>query len=80
MFNYNKKEVKTMKELLKKLKENNRLDALESEETLQKAAAELGYTKEQIDTMLSELDGFPINDDMLDKITGGWGEIFPPFN
>lgn len=69
-----------MKELLKKLKENNRLDALESEETLQKAAAELGYTKEQIDTMLSELDGFPINDDMLDKITGGWGEISAPFN
>ncbi len=60
-----------MKELFEKLIAAGKADALESLESMKKAAAELGYTEEQIEKALSDFDGFPIDDDALSEIAGG---------
>lgn len=60
-----------MKELFEKLIAVGRADALESLESMKKAAAELGYTEEQIEKALSDVNGLPIDDDDLSEIAGG---------
>ena len=60
-----------MKELLKKLMEAGKQDALDSLEALTQAAKEIGYTQEQIDEALDGFIGFPLDDDDLEEIAGG---------
>ena len=60
-----------MKELFKKLIKAGKTEALESVDSLKKAAAELGYTAEQIEEALGNFSGFPIDDDDLAEIAGG---------
>lgn len=69
-----------MKDLIKKLKEANRLDALDSLEALKKVAAELGITQEEVDEFLENFDGFPLDDDELDEIIGGNNITFLSIN
>ncbi len=61
-----------MKELFKKLIEAGKTEAFESLDNLKKAAAELGYTEAQIDEALKNFSGFPIDDDDLAEIAGGY--------
>ncbi|MCR1842627.1 hypothetical protein [Murimonas intestini] len=62
-----------MKELIQKLKETNRLEALDSLESLQKAAGELGFTEEDVMKFMEDFKGFPLDDDDVEEITGGIG-------
>lgn len=63
----------TMKEIFKKLQEAGRKDAFDSLENLTAAAKDLGYTEEQLDEALDGFKGFPLDDDDLEEITGGFG-------
>ena len=67
-----------MKELFKKLMEEGKKDAIKSRESLIEAAKELGYTKEQIDELLEDFNGFPIDDDDLEEIAGGIVQYHTP--
>ncbi len=69
----NKKERQNMqmKEILKKLIDAGKKDALDSLEDLTNAAKELGYSDKEIDEALDGFDGFPLDDDDLVEITGG---------
>ncbi len=69
-----------MKDLIKKIIEANRLDALDSLESLQEVAEELGITKEEVDEFLEDFDGFPLSDDELDEITGGMIRVMTSLN
>lgn len=60
-----------MKELMKKLMDAGKKDAFNSLDELVAAATEIGYTKEQIALLLDEFDGFPLDDDDMEEITGG---------
>ena len=62
-----------MKELIQKLKETNRLEALDSLESLQKAAGELGFTEEDVMKFMEDFKGFPLDDDDVEEITGEIG-------
>ena len=62
-----------MKELIKKLIDAGKPEALNSLEELKKAAGELGYTEEQVEEALEDFDGFPLDDEDLEEITGGAG-------
>ncbi len=62
-----------MNEILKKLIDAGRKDALDSLDDLMKAAKELGYSEKEIEGALDGFDGFPIDDDDLAEITGGMG-------
>lgn len=66
-----------MEELIKKLKEAGKKEALESEEALKTAAKELGYSDEQLDKMLSGID-LPLDASALDKVAGGLPRPLPP--
>ena len=57
-----------MEELIKKLKEAGKLEAIKSEEDLRAAAKELGYSDEDVDNFMSEL---PLDDDDLEQAAGG---------
>lgn len=60
-----------MKELMKKLMEAGRQDALNSLEELTAAAKELGYSEQEIQKALEDFDGFPLDDEDLEEIAGG---------
>lgn len=60
-----------MKELIQKLKETNRLDALDSLESLRKAAGELGFNEEEVMDFMEDFKGFPLDDDDMEDIIGG---------
>ncbi|MDO4332258.1 MAG: hypothetical protein Q4C58_06165 [Eubacteriales bacterium] len=60
-----------MRELMKKLMEAGKADALNSLDEFMEAAKELGYTQEQVEEALDDFDGFPLDDDDLDEIVGG---------
>ena len=66
-----------MKEILKKLIDAGKMEALNSLEEFKKAAAELGYSEEQVEDALEDFDGFPLDDDDLEEITGGARVITP---
>lgn len=61
-----------MKELFKKLIAEGKTEAFESLDNLKKAASELGYTGAQIDEALKNFNGYPIDDDYLEDIAGGY--------
>lgn len=69
-----------MKELMKKLMEAGKKDAFGSLDELIEAAKELGYTEEQIDEALDGFEGFPLDDDDLNEITGGFGSSHSPLH
>ncbi|MCR5402907.1 MAG: hypothetical protein K6E91_03700 [Butyrivibrio sp.] len=60
-----------MKEILKKLLDAGKKDALNSLEEMTEAAKELGYSEDEVEKALDDFDGFPIDDDDLLEITGG---------
>ncbi len=60
-----------MKELILKLKEANRMDALDSVDALKEAARELGVSEEEVERLLEDFEGFPLDDDELEEIVGG---------
>lgn len=66
-----------MKELIKKLMDAGKPEALNSLEELKKAAEELGYTEEQVEEALEGFDGFPLDDEDLEEIAGGGGFVTP---
>ena len=67
-----------MKELIKKLIDAGKTAALNSLEEFKKAAGELGYSEEQVEEALEDFDGFPLDDEDLDEITGGAVSYVPP--
>ena len=72
-----RKEKKSLEELIKKLQDAGKKEALESEEALRTAAKELGYSDEQSDKMLAEVD-IPLDASTLDKVAGGLPRPLPP--
>ena len=66
-----------MKEILKKIIEAGKKDALNSLEEMTKAANERGYSKDEVEKALEDFDGFPIDDDDLQEIVGGFGIADP---
>ncbi len=62
-----------MKELIKKLMEANRMDALDSVDAVKQAAAELGVSEDEVEEFLEGFEGFPLDDDELNEIVGGKG-------
>ncbi|MCR5773458.1 MAG: hypothetical protein K6G42_00095 [Lachnospiraceae bacterium] len=69
-----------MKEIIKKLIDAGKTDALNSLEEFRKAATEMGYTGEQIEEALEGFGGFPLDDDDLEEIAGGSPYHHPSFN
>lgn len=60
-----------MKELIKKVVASNE-EALNSLESFVETAKKLGYAQEKIDKALDQLDGFPLDDEDMEEITGGF--------
>lgn len=69
-----------MKEILKKLLDNDRTDALESIESFKNVAREFGYSDEEIMSALDSFDGFPLDDDDMEEIGGGFLPVPPDKN
>ena len=61
-----------MNELVKKLMEAGKQEALKSEETLRAAAKELGASDAEIDACIKALGGFPLDDGALEQASGGY--------
>lgn len=68
-----------MNELIKKVIAFNE-EAVNSLENFIDTAKNLGYSQEEIDQALDQLDGFPLEDDDLDEITGGFMATLPHKN
>ena len=69
-----------MNELVKKLMEAGKQEALNSEETLRAAAKELGASDGEIAACIEELGGFPLDDSALEQVGGGkWLHYNPVF-
>ena len=66
-----------MKEILRKLIEGGKKDALNSLEEMTAAAKELGYSEDEVEKALEDFNGFPIDDEDLMEITGGGGSSSP---
>ena len=60
-----------MNDLFKKLIDSGKTDAFDSLDDMKKAAAEFGYTDEQVEEALNDFSGFPLDDDDLEEIAGG---------
>lgn len=65
-----------MNEMLKKIIEADE-NALNSLEAFSNAAKKLGYSQKEIDEALEQADGFPLDDDELDEIAGGYNNSRP---
>lgn len=63
-------------EVIKQLVESGEFEALISKEDLEKTLLEHGCSKEEIESVLSEFEGFPLDDDDIEAITGGGGMSF----
>lgn len=59
-----------MEELIKKLQDAGKEDALQNEESLRAAMKELGYSDEEINGAVSEMD-FPLDENELEEVAGG---------
>lgn len=59
-----------MNELIKRLQDAGKEDALQNEESLREAMKELGYSDEEIDSAVSETD-FPLDESELEEVAGG---------
>ena len=64
-------------EILKQLLESGSDEALASKENMEKALKEQGCTQEEIDSVLSEFGGFPLDDEDLAAIAGGLSSVRP---
>lgn len=64
-------------EILKQLLESGSDEALASKENMEKALKEQGCTQEEIDSILSEFGGFPLDDEDLAAIAGGLSSVRP---
>lgn len=62
-----------MREMVKKIIAHAGSGALISARAFEKAAAELGYGKEEIAAAIRDFDGFPLDDDDLLDVVGGVG-------
>ncbi|MEN6463358.1 MAG: hypothetical protein ABFC94_18565 [Syntrophomonas sp.] len=60
-----------MKDIIKKIIEHAGVKALSSAQAFEKAASELGYSKEEIAEMMKDFNGSPLDDDDLDAVVGG---------
>ncbi|MEQ8176171.1 MAG: hypothetical protein ABRQ26_14015 [Syntrophomonadaceae bacterium] len=60
-----------MKEMVKRIIAHAGTGALISAQAFEKAAAELGYGKEEIAAAMKDFDGFPLDDDDLLDVVGG---------
>ena len=58
-------------EIIKKLLEEDNIEAFSSKESLKKVLKENELTDEDIDSALEGIKDFPIDDEDLDMITGG---------
>ena len=65
-----------MKEILKKLIDSGKQDALNTLEEVTEAAKELGYSENEIEEALDGFDGFPLDEEDLLEITGGMGTYY----
>lgn len=63
-----------MNEMIKKVIDYDE-EALNSLEKFIDTAKGLGYSQEEIDEALEQVEGFPLDDDMLDEITGGYAIV-----
>lgn len=59
-----------MEELIKKLQDTGKADALQNEDALRAAMKELGYSDGEIDSAVSEMD-FRLDDNALEEVAGG---------
>lgn len=59
-----------MEELIKKLQDAGKEDALQAEDALRAAMKELGYSDEEIDSAVSEID-FSLDESELVEVAGG---------
>lgn len=59
-----------MEELIKKLQDAGKEDALQNEEALRAAMKEMGYSDDEIDSAVSEID-FPLDESDLEEVAGG---------
>ncbi len=64
-----------MNELIPKMLEAGKKEALKSPEAFKAAAKELGYTDAQIEGALGKSEGFPLYKEVLDEIAGGLAHI-----
>lgn len=60
-------------EVLKKLLENDDIEAFSSKESLVNVLKENGVPDDQIESTLAGIEDFPLDDEDLDTITGGLG-------
>ncbi len=60
-----------MKELIKKIIDAGKGNALDSLDDFKEAASGLGFSEEQVEKALDGFDGFPLDDDDLAEIAGG---------
>ncbi len=58
-------------EVLKKLLENDDIEAFSSKESLVNVLKENGVPDDQIESTLAGIEDFPLDDEDLDTITGG---------
>lgn len=65
-------------EILKQLLESGNDEALASTENMEKALKDQGCTQEEIESVLSEFGGFPLDDEDLAAIAGGMPGVRPP--
>lgn len=66
-----------MNKLIKKVLASDE-NALNSIDTFAGAARKLGYTQQEIDAALDQLDDFPLDDDQLEDIAGGFATVKAP--
>ena len=64
-------------EILKKLLENDDIEAFSSKQNMMKALKENGLSDEEAESTLAGVSDFPLDDDDLDLITGGAGLAHP---
>ena len=60
-------------EMLKELIDKGDIEALSSKENLEKTLNAMGCVQEEIEEVISEFKGFPLDDEDLMAVTGGGG-------
>ncbi len=60
-------------DIFKKLVDNGKKDALKSVDSFKTVAKEFGYTDEEIEKVLHD---FPISDDDIEEVAGGYNRPF----
>lgn len=60
-----------MNQLIQKILDTGKTEALKSSDALQKAAAELGFGAAEVAAAMDDFDGFPLSDDDLIEISAG---------